>query len=363
MKNRTMVGALALLALSRVGNGQETVNGGMVVLGLLRPSGSQAVVDFTGAAGTSPVKSGTLAARPGTCSVGQMYFATDATPGQNLAYCTAPGTWTAVAGGGGSGNNPAMPATTNLLGGDGNGGAIDSQISAASPYSVLRAGVVESRGLGLGFAAKYSSLVMADFQAAATSQRIKLGTAAAGWMMSGARLAETASLVSASSNVTAVTACLGTAAAPCAFTPGGLALLGTAGQFWTWPGPYSAAAGDTATQDVYLTLTVTNPANPGNLGVSGLSVSSCTNTNPAVCTVTGHGFKSGSNPTVTVAGATGAWSVLNGTYGVAYAGANTLTMTGVNGASLGALSGTVTLGGSYIQAGQVAARIWGSVAQ
>ena len=67
--------------------------------------------------------------------------------------------------------------------------------------------------------------------------------------------------------------------------------------------------------------------------------------------------------TVTVAGATGSWSVLNGTYAVAYAGANTLTMTGVNGTSIGALSGTVTLGGSYLQAGQVTARIWGDVAQ
>src|SRR5271165_1281846 len=92
MKNRTVAGALAVLALARIGNGQETTNGGMVILGLLRPSGSQAVVDFTGAAGTSPVKSGALAARPGACTVGQMYFATDATPGQNLAFCTVSGT-------------------------------------------------------------------------------------------------------------------------------------------------------------------------------------------------------------------------------------------------------------------------------
>jgi len=35
--------------------------------------------------GTSP---------PGTCTVGDMYFKTDATPGQNLYYCTATNTWT-----------------------------------------------------------------------------------------------------------------------------------------------------------------------------------------------------------------------------------------------------------------------------
>jgi hypothetical protein len=88
-------------------------------------------------------------------------------------------------------------------------------------------------------------------------------------MANGARLSETTSFVSASSTITAVTACLGMAALPCAFTPGGL-------------GPYSAAANDTATQDIYLTLTVTSPSNPGNLGVSGLSVSSCTYANPIV---------------------------------------------------------------------------------
>jgi hypothetical protein len=458
INNRTVMGALAVLALSQAGNGQETVNGGMVVMGPLRSSGSQAVVDFTAAGTTSPVKSGTLAARPGACMVGQMYFATDAAVAQNLAYCTSAGTWTMLAGGGagvntqtgtsytlqdgdsgklvtlsnasavgvtlpragasswfmagwmvdvqnrGAGNvtiTPAtstidgvaslvlaqnqgarifsdgsnyftqrgvgsagstVPSTTNLLGGDGSGGVGNTQIPTTSPYSALRAGVTESTALGLGFAIKYTSTVLTDFQAAATSQQIQLATAAAGWMMNGVRLAETVGAVSASSTITAVTACLGTLAVPCTYTPGGLALPGTAGQFTTWPGPYSAAAASTATQDIYLTLTVTN-ANPGNLGVSGLSVSSCTNANPTVCTVTAHGFKSGSNPTVTIAGATGAWTVLNGTYPVTYASGTTLTMTVKNGTALGALTGTVTLAGSYLQAGTVTARIWGGVAQ
>jgi hypothetical protein len=98
MKNKLMMGALAVLTLSQAGNGQETVNGGMVVLGPLRSSGPQAAVDFTAAGSTAPVKSGTLAARPGTCVVGQLYFATDAAAGQNLALCTSAGTWT-IAGG------------------------------------------------------------------------------------------------------------------------------------------------------------------------------------------------------------------------------------------------------------------------
>ena len=38
---------------------------------------------------------GTAANKPGTCSIGQLYFATDATAGQNLYYCTASNIWSA----------------------------------------------------------------------------------------------------------------------------------------------------------------------------------------------------------------------------------------------------------------------------
>lgn len=40
---------------------------------------------------------------PGTCTVGDFFFDTDATPGQNLYGCTAFGVWTLQAGGGGGG--------------------------------------------------------------------------------------------------------------------------------------------------------------------------------------------------------------------------------------------------------------------
>ena len=58
--------------------------------------------DFTQAAHTLPSKSGTTAARPSTCSVGESYFATDAAAGQNLLGCTATNVWSQQAGGGGS---------------------------------------------------------------------------------------------------------------------------------------------------------------------------------------------------------------------------------------------------------------------
>lgn len=54
-------------------------------------------VDFTQAPSTAPVKTGI--APPATCAVGELFYNTDATPGQNLFACTAANTWTLLAGG------------------------------------------------------------------------------------------------------------------------------------------------------------------------------------------------------------------------------------------------------------------------
>src|SRR5580700_10071292 len=82
---------------------QTTVNGGRVYTGILKSSGANATVDFSGAASTVPVVTGLTAARPSTCTAGQMYFATDAAAGQNLSYCSgSPGAWTTATGGSGS---------------------------------------------------------------------------------------------------------------------------------------------------------------------------------------------------------------------------------------------------------------------
>ena len=55
-------------------------------------------VDFTSANWTRPIKTGT--ALPAACTLGDMYFKTDAPAGQNLYACTGPNTWSAQAGGG-----------------------------------------------------------------------------------------------------------------------------------------------------------------------------------------------------------------------------------------------------------------------
>ena len=89
---KKIIAALCLWAMAC--GAQTTVNGGRVFTGIVKSSGSTATVDFSGAASTVPVVTGVSVARPATCTPGQMYFATDATAGQNLYYCTAVNTWT-----------------------------------------------------------------------------------------------------------------------------------------------------------------------------------------------------------------------------------------------------------------------------
>lgn len=64
--------------------------------------------DASGAASTSPAKAGTSI--PGTCTVGDQFFKTDATAGQNLYYCTATNTFTQQlnSGGGGGAGRPYL---------------------------------------------------------------------------------------------------------------------------------------------------------------------------------------------------------------------------------------------------------------
>ncbi len=56
----------------------------------------QGALIATSAERTAPVKSGS--SLPGTCAAGDQFFKTDATPGQNLYFCTAANTWTQMAG-------------------------------------------------------------------------------------------------------------------------------------------------------------------------------------------------------------------------------------------------------------------------
>lgn len=62
--------------------------------------------DASGAASTAPMKKGAAGSIPGTCIQSDLYFATDATAGQQIYECSATNTWTQqLNSGGGSGLN------------------------------------------------------------------------------------------------------------------------------------------------------------------------------------------------------------------------------------------------------------------
>jgi hypothetical protein len=71
--------------------------GGQTLIDLRTQSKS---VDFSGANSTRPIKTGTTL--PAVCSVGEMFFKSDAAPGVNLYACTAQNSWTVASGGGSS---------------------------------------------------------------------------------------------------------------------------------------------------------------------------------------------------------------------------------------------------------------------
>lgn len=73
--------------------GQTTINGGRQISGPW---------DASGAVSTKPARLGTTL--PSTCSVGEQFFKTDATAGQNLHFCTAVNVWTQMSGGVGGGD-------------------------------------------------------------------------------------------------------------------------------------------------------------------------------------------------------------------------------------------------------------------
>jgi hypothetical protein len=93
----TMTGPAASGTTATLGN-NETFSGNKTFTGIL---------DASGATHTQPALKGIASARPGTCTQGELYFATDATAGQNLYFCSSTNTWTqqlnSGAGGGSAG--------------------------------------------------------------------------------------------------------------------------------------------------------------------------------------------------------------------------------------------------------------------
>lgn len=108
---------LAILAFTiSVASGQVIVNGNRDFRGS---------VDAGSATRTAPVKTGT--SLPATCTIGDIYFKTDATAGQNQYYCTATNTWTQQTGGGGAVGSAGAVQASN-----GSGANADSGCTATT---------------------------------------------------------------------------------------------------------------------------------------------------------------------------------------------------------------------------------------
>jgi hypothetical protein len=101
-------------------------------------------IDFSNASSTRPFRTGT--ALPATCAVGETYFKTDATAGENLYACTSTGVWTLQ-----SGTNP-VPATAGnanrVLSNDGTAPewrALGGDVSGAPEAAVVKG--IQGRGV------------------------------------------------------------------------------------------------------------------------------------------------------------------------------------------------------------------------
>ena len=96
--------------------------------------------DFSGAAHTLPTLKGTTAGKPATCTAGEQYFATDATAGQNLFYCTATNTWTQQLNSGSCTTcvtSPAPLTNLNIMAGAGSQASKITNITADSGLNSL----------------------------------------------------------------------------------------------------------------------------------------------------------------------------------------------------------------------------------
>ncbi len=84
-------------------------------------------LDASGASATAPAKAGT--SLPGTCTVGQVYFKTDATAGQNFYFCTATNTWTQQLNSGGGAGCTVGGASGDLQKNNGSSNCAGSSIN------------------------------------------------------------------------------------------------------------------------------------------------------------------------------------------------------------------------------------------
>jgi len=259
MKKNVII-AVGLCAL--VCQAQTTVNGGRVFEGTLRSSGATSAVDFSAAGSTAPVKTGLAAARPTTCTAGQMYFATDAATGQNLSLCAGtPGSWTTIsAGSSGGAVTPGSP-TGGLQTNNGSGGLAGQAMLYTNIY-----GGGEEGQLGMNCTPK-TTIPYTALTAAASSQQIKITTVPAYWFPSAILLNEATQFASGNGQVSSLAAAIGTISSPSYYVQP-LPLMHAGPNYKS--DNVNGQPASLQTHDIYIQVSVTN-ANPGNLGTGTTS--------------------------------------------------------------------------------------------
>jgi hypothetical protein len=106
--SRTILTAGPGVILSDSGNATQI---SLDTLALLTVAGNNSFTGantFANAQSTVPARTGT--ALPATCGVGEVFFQTNALPGQNLYFCTTANAWTQMAAGSGGGNGGGQVA-------------------------------------------------------------------------------------------------------------------------------------------------------------------------------------------------------------------------------------------------------------
>jgi hypothetical protein len=91
------------LSIAGVSGANGTGVGDVIAAGNNTYTGSN---DFSGATATLPIEVGLYAGLPGTCKVGQMYFASDGINGRNLLKCQSTNAWSTIV----YDQGPALPA-------------------------------------------------------------------------------------------------------------------------------------------------------------------------------------------------------------------------------------------------------------
>lgn len=170
-------------------NGSGASNAAATNLSNTFPAGTvqtfQGALVASGADRTAPAKSGT--SLPPSCTTGDQFFKTDATPGQNLYFCTGTGAWTQMSGTGGGGAVASVFGRTGTVAAQSgdysfpqiSGTISDSQVATGINATKIGAGTVSNTAFG--YLANVSSDVQAQLNSkAAANQTYTVGGDVAG---------------------------------------------------------------------------------------------------------------------------------------------------------------------------------------